>query len=413
VAKSHLRTVAIVLGVFAVLMVLAWFGYRQREADLPDGSSRSTAPTGTRALFLWYEALGAQPQRLDGLQTGVPGVRGQRDVLFVVQPLLPLLPPAQQVLDEVAERGGTLVLAGDTLMLDAYTSGRGLHLSISETRHVAASSPEGDLRVPVETRLRIQVDRNTLDRATPLLIAPNGEWIAARIPYRNGALVVFASALPLTNRGLRDPDSARLVYQHLVAPVPSGAVVAFDESHRLPGTPVDSEASLTRGVAGWVLSTPLGGVVAYTGTVLFLYLLLSGRHLGPPLRPVEAGRTSRTMYEHVQALAGLYRRSGQLAYLRQHYAQHYRRLIARAFGADAVFAGSLDPAGAANSATRAPLSAADLVRHGVPAERAARLSQALAGIEGARSERQLVGAIAEAEGVFMDLPRARWDTLST
>ncbi|HEV2126637.1 MAG TPA: DUF4350 domain-containing protein [Chloroflexota bacterium] len=392
--RSHLRTAAIVLGVFALLFVLTWIGYRPNEDNLPYGSSRSSSATGTRALFLWYEALGARAQRLDTLPPQIVMPPGRTDMLFVVQPLLPILPPSRPQFEQVLDRGGTLVLAGTTLSLEAIAPTSDVRLSLSETLHHSATTPDGSLRVPVDTRMQVELDQNLMSRAQPLLVTSNGALIAARLPHRGGSLIVSSSARPFTNQGLRDADTARFIYREFVAPLPEGAVVAFEESLRPTQSVTDENASLGGRVLDWVLSTSLGAAAAYAGVLVFIYLLLSGRHLGPPLRPVEAGGSSRTMYEHVQALAGLYRRSGQLAHVRAQYEQHYRRLIARAYGADAV-----PPEGF-------PIATSNLIPHGVPPQLAEQLSQAIERIDRARSERQLAEAITAAEAVFADLPHS-------
>ena len=63
--------------------------------------------------------------------------------------------------------------------------------------------------------------------------------------------------------------------------------------------------------------------------VAFVYLLLSGLRLGPPVRPRPPTETRRTMYEHVQMLASLYRRAGQLSAARDAFSRHYARLRTR------------------------------------------------------------------------------------
>jgi hypothetical protein len=76
-----------------------------------------------------------------------------------------------------------------------------------------------------------------------------------------------------------------------------------------------------------LLATPPGQAALFAASVVFGYLLLSGRRLGPPLAPADAAQGDRAMYEHVQALAGLYRRAGQLAHARRHFSHYYRRRL--------------------------------------------------------------------------------------
>jgi len=96
----------------------------------------------------------------------------------------------------------------------------------------------------------------------------------------------------------------------------------------------------------------------------FVFLLLANRRLGPAVAERGATETRRTMYEHVQMLAGLYRRAGQFATVRGALLRHYQRLLAQR---------SLTPA------------------------RAAALSDALHQVKQASSEPALIAAAAAAD----------------
>ena len=82
-----------------------------------------------------------------------------------------------------------------------------------------------------------------------------------------------------------------------------------------------------------LFDTSVGGAIGYTVLLVFVYLLLSGRRLGPPLPARPPTETRRTMYEHVQMLADLYRRAGQFAVVRAAFgASATRRELARGVG---------------------------------------------------------------------------------
>jgi hypothetical protein len=70
--------------------------------------------------------------------------------------------------------------------------------------------------------------------------------------------------------------------------------------------------------------------VLYAAALTFAFLLLGGRRLGPPIAARAPSTMRRTMYEHVQMLASLYRRAGQLDVLRASFARHYARHLAHA-----------------------------------------------------------------------------------
>jgi hypothetical protein len=311
---ARLRRLFPLLAVFGVALVLAWLGARQGPA-LPAGSTRSTAPDGARALYLWTESSGWRPERVESAAALRPG---RAAAVFVLAPLVPLDAAARAALDAVPAAGGTLVLAGPTAPYEGYLEALGI-TAPTGTLVREARTPQG-LRVRVDARQRLQGPGTT-----PLLTAPDGNAVAVVKPYRSGQVVVVAGALPFTNAGLEDDDTARFVFRLLDEALPAGAVAAFDESHyqeaSAAGAPVQTFDDLLRGTAP-------GRAALYAAFVAFGYLLLAGRRLGPPLPPVVATAPSRTMFEQVQALAGLYRRAGQVDAARRHFAARYARTLA-------------------------------------------------------------------------------------
>ncbi|MGH2366796.1 MAG: hypothetical protein ACRDI2_01235, partial [Chloroflexota bacterium] len=187
-------------------------------------------------------------------------------------------------------------------------------------------------------------------------------------------------------------DTARFVYHLLFDATGPDQTVAFDESHDalavVDGQPVAGFGELVR-------QTAPGRALLYAVLLTFTYLLLSGRRLGPPLTPADPSQTGRTMFEQVQALAGLYRRAGQLDYLRRHFAEHYRRAVARSAG--------LEPGdGAEQDGLAIRLRA-----RGLAGDHAARLEDAHSQRSRARTEAQLLSAVARMDETLQALPSGR------
>ena len=391
--RQRAGPVLTVLVLFLVFAGIAVLRYRQQQPDYPTGSSQSVEPDGARALYLWLEAAGGRVDRLEGNQSLV---RARPDVLFVIQPSFVAGSAGRLAIRDVTDRGGTVILAGHSPIALEYAEDVGVRISLAgsviETATVVGTAPTAipgatpQLTVPVRTRVSLQ-------GGMPLLQAPDGRIVATRRAMGRGEVVVLSTPLPLTNEGLRDPDTARFVYRELVAPltrVPGGASVLFDESlHADPAGALSPDASLTTRMQRFVFSTPLGWAAVYAGLLSFFYLLLSGRRLGPPLPPVRAAAASRTMYEHVQALANLYRRGGQFLALRAHFSRHYRRRVARALGTAAVF--------------DRPLTPDELTERGLTQDGAQRIVSALAAIDAARGERSLGEAVRQADAALEGL----------
>ncbi len=320
------RSSMTLLAIAVVAMVIGFLRVITEPTPLPPGSSYSAQPDGALALYTWLGDLGAPAARLTD-----PATTPEGGSLLVVQPVSLVEKP---LLDAVADRGGTIVLAGDSLpwVLTVRNLG-GITIQPTEPSPEPAQTPDG-LQVPLSSRYRLHADG-----AQPLLVRRNGEWAALRVPYRQGTLMVIASADPLTNVGLADANTARFVFRDVVSPLlqpansagspslqsaDSGASaqrIAFDEIDRPAGGAVaaPSAPSLNQ----LLFATAPGRAVLYAAVLLFVFLLLAGRRLGPAVLPSSAGQSQRTMYEHVQMLADLYRRAGQFAALRDNFSSHY------------------------------------------------------------------------------------------
>ncbi len=311
----HLRSSTVLLGLCVVAIAIAALRVTTARPDLPTGSSYSQAQDGAEALYRWASALDMEPERLE--QVRVAG-SDPPEVLLVLQPETIVNDRTRRAFEAVPRAGGRLVLAGDSFTLRMYAREFDVTLEPADRSSVAVT-PDGSLSFDVSTS-----DRVRADDGQPLLLAENGDWLAVEKPHLRGTVIVVATAEPMTNRGLRDPEAARFVYRYVLSPA-LGGTFAFDETHHawMPTEP--DEAS----VNDLLFATSAGQAAVAAAIIVFVFLLLAGRRLGPPLpaRPPAAMR--RTMFEHVQMLAGLYRRSGQLDAARSALGRHYGRLLAR------------------------------------------------------------------------------------
>jgi hypothetical protein len=232
-----------------------------------------------------------------------------------------------------------------------------------------------------------------------LLRSSRGDPLAYSVPVQSGRVIAISSAGPLTNDGLRDASTARWVLREIVSPTAANASVAFDEAHH--SLPISATAESEEQTLDELLLTTAPGRALLLGMAfVFVYILLTGARLGPALRPREAAESNRTMFEHVQAMAALYRRSRQLGYLREHFLRHYRRVVGRAMGVDALDDGVVE--GVAE-------------RSYEPGTRAAlrEVGTSLEAVASAGSDRQLIEAVGRIELALETLPRAARGTLSS
>lgn len=300
------------LGICVVALVIGALRLLTERTPLPAGSSYSAQPDGALALYTWVDALGGRTLRLQDLFLD----ESQPINLVVLQPETPFDSSAHETFDEVAERGGTLVVAGDSLPWLLYA--RSLGVTVEPLRTAASTARTADgLVVPFVAHYRLGAASSQ-----PLLSTDEGDVVALRTAYKQGSLVLIASPAPLSNGALGQPADARFVFREVIAPS-SGRALAFDEVHHS----FAPAAAGTTSIDQLLFDTSPGRAVVYAALLVFAFLALRGRRLGPPVAARSPSETRRTMYEHVQMLAGLYRRSGQLGAAREAFARHYARTL--------------------------------------------------------------------------------------
>lgn len=291
------------------------------------GLSRSASvydqgPGGTALLRQWLESVGLRTVVLEGERFDPDPAR--EPVLFLLGASEPLTPADVVTLQRYVSSGGTLVVATEAALaeaplLDAY------HVRLAG--FVAGSVL--DVVAPLGTTAgarRVSVDRgrevDAGERALPVARSAHGD-LAAAIPDGRGALYVVGSLAPFLTGQITDADNGRFALG-LAAAAASGGAVAFDEYHHGAHPPPDVLAILER--------TWPGRALLIAGALVFGYLAVTGRRLGPPL-PLEH-RPARSTLDHVRAFAGLVRRSGRTEIARDRLRRDLRVGIARTVGLD-------------------------------------------------------------------------------
>ena len=80
------------------------------QAQLPAGSSTSAQPDGALALYTWLGDVGGQTQRLND-----PSIDPSVGTVLIVEPPAVIDQTTRDGLYAVADRGGSIVLAGDSV----------------------------------------------------------------------------------------------------------------------------------------------------------------------------------------------------------------------------------------------------------------------------------------------------------
>jgi hypothetical protein len=116
-----------------------------------------------------------------------------------------------------------------------------------------------------------------------------------------GRLYAGSAPAALTNGQIAAGDN-RLLILNLLAGLPAGAAVGFDDYHLVAPAPVPAslEAAVLSAWWGWALLYALALVAAY--------IVLTGRRLGRPLSPLP--ERGRSLAEYMVSMAALFRRAG-------------------------------------------------------------------------------------------------------
>jgi hypothetical protein len=148
--------------------------------------------------------------------------------------------------------------------------------------------------------------------------------IVASTREGSGTLVVFGTVAPFLSGNLGLADNARMALALGRPAVLPNWDVAFDEFHHGAHPAPDLLALIER--------TWPGRALLFCALMVFLYLLLSGRRLGPPV-PLDP-RPARSSLDYVRGFAGLVRRSGHGEIARRRLRRELHGGLARSAGLD-------------------------------------------------------------------------------
>jgi hypothetical protein len=324
---KHLRRVH-PLYYLAVVLFVAALVASALTADTSGGLSRSasvydTGPGGTAALRKYFEAMGASTVTIQGDTFAAdPAEVG---VLFMLGPS-----EAFTALDVAAVRrfvaaGGMAVLATDAGLFD------GALLDAFDV-HVAGALGPGRYPVGGIAFADPPAHAIALDRGVALSLGPgriplasdSGRTFVALAREGSGSFVVVGSVAPFLTAELGEPDNGRFALALAAQAIAGRRAVAFDEYHHGVHPTTDVLVLLT--------STWPGRALVFAGVAFFLYLVASGRRLGPaiPLDP----RPPRSSLEYIRGFAGLVRRSGHAEIARRRFRRELRSALARELGLD-------------------------------------------------------------------------------
>lgn len=320
------------LTLLALLAALIWLVGLQGVVETPAsaGSSLSTGPRGTAALYRWLERSGFQVQQA---RRGDP-FPPDADTLIMVNPNDDFPSGQAGSVRKWVEVGRTLVLAlggqGSDLSVSIGSKhpmlrelGIDIEYSLFSTDTVPLAQPLFS-RPPVEQVVMQGAYSLALPLTNTLVLASTRDADGERLPLAGmlrigqGRVFVLSSIYPLSNEGIRDPANGSFIYNMVQSA--GGRRVAFDEAHHGESTGGDLVSLLTSNPWGWAL---LYGV-ALAG----IYVVWSARRLGPPL-PVPLPVMRRPTSDYVRSVANLFRRARKPGYAAERYLRFFKRTLSR------------------------------------------------------------------------------------
>ncbi|MFN2521421.1 MAG: DUF4350 domain-containing protein [Candidatus Limnocylindria bacterium] len=313
----------VLLAIASLALAIATAGSSEQGDALGRSASvYDDGPGGASALRRYIEAMGPRTSVVQGDRFSVPQAA---TVLFILGASESISDADVATIRDFVSAGGTLVVASELgfqeqRLLEAF----GVRLAgfaLPGTRDVASLA----LGMPPVRRVVIDAGRQVAG-GLPLIRDPSSPPAALLTQTERGGGLAFVSGSlgPFINAGIGSEDNGRLALALARTAFQRGGVVAFDEYHHGAHPSSSLLVVLER--------TWPGQALIFAGVATFVYLLASGRRLGPPV-PLDP-RPPRSSLEYVRGFAGLLRRSGHSEIVRRRVRRDLRRALARSAGLD-------------------------------------------------------------------------------
>jgi Domain of unknown function (DUF4350) len=323
---------ALGIAILVLLVGMLWLVGFEGVADTPEsvGSSHSAGRRGTQAMYEWLGRAGYDVERVSSGQPFPPS----DGTLIMVNPNADFPEGQAGSVRLWLEEGHTLILATGGRNGDLSSGLGGAHPMLRElgidlefnsgftdtvplSQPLLSDPPVGNVKLPGVWSLAMPVS-DTVVLASSRDSSGNRLPLAALLRVGEGRVFVLSSDYPLSNEGIRDESNGAFVY-NLVRAAGNRRVV-FDEAHHGASVGGDLIALLTGSPWGWAL--------LYGVALSILYVVWSGRRLGPPL-PVWTPDQRRPTSDYVRSVAALFRRARKPGWAAERYLQYLKRTLSK------------------------------------------------------------------------------------
>ena len=330
------------LVILLILLGLAVIGERviatRAEQNIPL-SSTSDRPGGASALFEWLTALGFEIETAPLAEFDVPDDVG---LVFLLSPTEPVTADEWNILKGWVSSGGVLIVSGSNPVSRLFYTELGYELfedtitpAEDVTFTVEQESPFLTLinfdaePLEVESELHTLPLKPTTDQVVHL--SADDKPLVVSHPIGLGHVILAPETSIFSNKGLSSKANRNIVL-NLVAQQGAGGKIWVDEWHHGIRELAFDNGQIA-GPVDWLRFTASGRAVLLVCLLLFVFMLLNGRHLGRP-QPLPESLVRRGPADYVDALANLTRQTGNTDTVAQHTYQQLRRTLIKRFRLD-------------------------------------------------------------------------------
>jgi hypothetical protein len=291
------RFILLLAGIMLTAILLVSFFAPSTADDDLSPSSYNSGSAGVKAAFLLLTQLGYKAERWEDSAGHLGGVDAASTTLVLANPVVPVEGRAEiaKAIKEFLNRGGRVLATG---VQGAYLIPGGATAAPTQiVDGLCISTPEGQGELAVAGPVSMEDPIRWKDDgiATRVQQRCGGDAVAVTVKVGKGEAVWWSTPLPMTNRGLREDTSLRLL---LASIGPPGHRVLFEESLHGEAASVWDEA---RGL-------PIRSLLVQCSVVGLLLVLSFGRRSGP-IRPLARAVRSSPL-EFAESMGHLYDRAG-------------------------------------------------------------------------------------------------------
>jgi hypothetical protein len=296
-ASRDQRIVLGILGAMIILIVIFSIFSPANDDSNPLSTTYNSGSAGTKAVYLALGELGYGAERWETSPDDLANVDAAKTTLILAEPNFPA-ENAKQVQTKIADflsRGGRVLATGKEgayFLPDAKT---GMPARFYQKLCFTTPEGQGPLARAGKVALADDVRWTALEPKFRVSQLCGDDAVVVSYKYGTGEAIWWSSPMPMTNRGLKEDASLKLVLASVGGP---DRRVLFDEYFH------GERASLWDTAKG----LPIKQVAWQCAVVAVLLVLSFGRRSGPIRLPVRLPRSSPL--EFAESMGRLYKKAG-------------------------------------------------------------------------------------------------------